>query len=592
MSLHPDTPAEGRAGLRPWLLFIVLLLLWSGLFLFRLGYLEVDFNETRRIFPALTMLDHGQWLTPIFDGQIYNRKPPLINWLIAASVWLNGAADEFSARLPVALSLLPLLGLLVFHRGSWIDLRGRFFTALILLTTVGFLAHGRYCEIDLCFAVSAGAAILLWLDNYSRSLSGFGLWWPAALALGIGLLLKGPLVLVVFYVVVLLVLKGDRTLRPVLFSRGHGLGLVLALGIFCAWLLARSLWGGAGDGVLAETAAKAGGTDLSTTVSVWWIELSQRLFPGDQAEKVFNWGKWLRAAAGGPALFLPWLVLVPLFWRLKGIQPQPEPRERAIVFGLRNAVVILALFVMAMPLNKARYLLPVFPAAALVLGWILARNGSGGLAAAWRKVLLGLCWVPALGALLGTLALAVLRLSGWGPAPLAALIDQRQMLLAVAATILFAAAGFCIWRRRSRPVSVSGLMAATVLLIFCLTNLRTVFVFPWERSREVLRPVARSLTADLETTAPIHVYDLGEVEPLRFYLPPHLVRLDPARPPAVDAVKRVLVYGKVDRKGQLTVPLPDPLARFLADPALEPRGRFQDKNEVYWTYGTRQNGRG
>ena len=583
-----------NAGFTPRRVFFVLLLLWAAFYLFRLGYLEVTFNETRRIFPALTMLDTGQWLTPVFGGHIYNQKPPLLNWLVALSVWLTGNADEFSCRIPVAMSLIPLLALLAFHRSAWIDLKGRFFAGLILLTSVGFLVKGRTCALDVCFAVSAGAAVLLWLDNWSLDQLGWRLWVPSGFALGIGLMLKGPLVLVVFYAVVTAVLWGSGNLKPILCSRWHWIGLALSLGIFLSWLLARSRWGII-DGGISDTGV-TGGIDLKTTFSVWWVELTQRLFPAGQSHKSFHFGKWLRGMVGGPASFLPWLLFIPLLWRPKEIQPDRKGREGAIFIGLRRAMVILTLFIVAMPLTKARYLSPVFPLAALLLGWVLSRANLTALVRGWRRLITGVCWLPPILAMVGALAFYILKYhSNMLPAAVEALwttelgrlirlIDSQQMIFSALALFISFLIAMMIWRRRTQLNSISPLMASTVAIIFCVMSIITVFLFPLERSKEVLRPVSFCASGGMNSSDPIHVFNLGLVEPIRFYLPQNLQVMDPKNLPPVNDINRVLIYEGLGKGKKPLDSLPLSLRRLLETPDFRLLGQFRDKDEWYSVY--------
>src|SRR5215210_6156688 len=88
------------------LLFITAV--WAAIYLPGLGSPEIKGEEGRRILPALTMLDTGNWLVPYVGGKPFLRKPPLMNWAIAASFKLTGVRNEWTARLPSALAVLAL----------------------------------------------------------------------------------------------------------------------------------------------------------------------------------------------------------------------------------------------------------------------------------------------------------------------------------------------------------------------------------------------------------------------------------------------------------------------------------------------------
>lgn len=71
-----------------------------------LGYMPVDnrSDEARRGLVALEMVLSGNYIVPTLNGQPYLNKPPLFNWLIAASFQLFGRFDSLALRMPMALS--------------------------------------------------------------------------------------------------------------------------------------------------------------------------------------------------------------------------------------------------------------------------------------------------------------------------------------------------------------------------------------------------------------------------------------------------------------------------------------------------------
>ena len=71
-----------------------------------LGSIAIKGEEGRRILPAVRMLETGNYVVPQVGSNPYYRKPPLVNWLVAASFKLFGVRNEWTARLPSALSVL------------------------------------------------------------------------------------------------------------------------------------------------------------------------------------------------------------------------------------------------------------------------------------------------------------------------------------------------------------------------------------------------------------------------------------------------------------------------------------------------------
>src|SRR6266702_2164075 len=86
--------------------FLIVLLVWSVVYLPALGSLAIKGEEGRRILPAIQMLKTGDYVVPQVGSNPYFRKPPLVNWLVAASFKFFGVHTEWTARLPSAIAVL------------------------------------------------------------------------------------------------------------------------------------------------------------------------------------------------------------------------------------------------------------------------------------------------------------------------------------------------------------------------------------------------------------------------------------------------------------------------------------------------------
>ena len=89
-----------------WRSFFLVMLVWGAIYLPRLGSLELKSEEGRRVLPAVTMLQTGNYVVPQVGSEPYLRKPPLVNWLVAGSFKIFGARNEWTARLPSVLCVL------------------------------------------------------------------------------------------------------------------------------------------------------------------------------------------------------------------------------------------------------------------------------------------------------------------------------------------------------------------------------------------------------------------------------------------------------------------------------------------------------
>src|SRR5215467_9847099 len=85
---------------------LIVVLVWAALYLPALGSLAIKGEEGRRILPGITMLQTGNYLVPQVGGETYFRKPPLVNWLVAASFQMFGHRNEWTARMPSAICVL------------------------------------------------------------------------------------------------------------------------------------------------------------------------------------------------------------------------------------------------------------------------------------------------------------------------------------------------------------------------------------------------------------------------------------------------------------------------------------------------------
>jgi len=194
----------------------LVLLLWAAIYLPGLGSTEIKGEEGRRILPAITMLETGNWLVPYVGGKPFLRKPPLVNWAIAASFKLTGVRNEWTARIPSALCVLALALTIVGTSGAgWISVETALVAAVMAMTQFGLLAKARFAgaEIEGIYAPLSGIAVVCWLAWWSRGRSPWLVWLAPGAVLGLASLAKGPSFhLIFFYAITLTVLGSAKTL--------------------------------------------------------------------------------------------------------------------------------------------------------------------------------------------------------------------------------------------------------------------------------------------------------------------------------------------------------------------------------------------
>src|SRR6476469_5875426 len=322
-------------------------LLWAIIYLPALGSIAIKGEEGRRILPAIGMLETGNYIVPQVGSNTYYRKPPLVNWLVAASFKLFGARNEWTARLPSALSVLLVAIAFVTVARATLGARGSIVAAMIWLTKIGIIEKGRLIEIEALYVSLYGLAIIFWLSFFLQKKSPWLTWLPACVFLGLGLLAKGPTHLVFFYGIVIVVLAYWKDWR-VLLHPAHFVGLAVMIGIAAAWAI---------PFVHATTSQVA--------IDKWSGQYTGRLKGAD-----FKFLDWIQNVPRSLIYFLPWVLLFP-FARFSKLPEQHGQRlARALSWG--TALPFLA--VNLVPGGLARYSMPAIVPASWLLGMICAGN--------------------------------------------------------------------------------------------------------------------------------------------------------------------------------------------------------------------------
>lgn len=196
-------------------------------------------HEGMVAWPALRMLQDGQWIVPKYASGWWLDKPPLLNWITAALFSATGGFSEFAARLPAALSAIGLALLMTaLARRVW-DERTALYAGLIQATCVYALMQGRLGEIDmpLTLLIAATHAVLVW--NWVGGAFRLTLFSAALfhLLLALAILAKGPVALGLVGATLLAFALCERSLRPLLAVTWTPAAL-LSIGLVAAWHVA------------------------------------------------------------------------------------------------------------------------------------------------------------------------------------------------------------------------------------------------------------------------------------------------------------------------------------------------------------------
>lgn len=334
--------------------------LWAGCLLLVLlasifGRPDIPIDETRYVSVAWEMWSGGDWLVLHKNGEPYHHKPPLLFWLIGAGWALFGVNDWWPRCISAGFSLAALLLTAAVGRRLWPRAEGG---ARALGERAGWLLLGM--AFWLFFSTSVVFDILLTACALLALLAGLRAWdgeqrctWGLfGLALGLGILAKGPVVLLpVLPPLLLAPWWGGR--RPAGWYAGLGKGFLLGAAIALAWAVPAAIFGG-------EEFRKA----------IFWGQTAGRVSGSLAHRQPF----WFYLAVL-PLLLFPWF-----FWGRAWQAAATALRERWAP-GTRFCLawIVPAFLVLSISGGKqAHYLMPLLPAVALLLaaGWPRQTRGS------------------------------------------------------------------------------------------------------------------------------------------------------------------------------------------------------------------------
>ena len=324
----------------------VVLLVWALIYLPALGSIAIKGEEGRRILPAVRMLETGNYIVPRIGSNPYFRKPPLVNWLLAASFAVSSVRNEWTARLPSALAVLAVAIAFVTVARASLGPTGSLIAALIWMTNIGMIEKGRLIEIEALYVSLCGLATIFWLSCWVQKKSPWLIWIPPSIFLGLGLLAKGPTHLVFFYAVVVAVLWRAKDWR-LLLHPAHFAALAIILVIPAAWAIPFL-------------------HSITTQVAMdkWSSQYTGRLKGID-----FKFSSWIQNIPRGLMYFLPWLLLFPFARFSKFRDESHRQLARALAWGIAVPFVAVNL----VPSSVARYSMPVIVPAS----WLLAMTYAG-----------------------------------------------------------------------------------------------------------------------------------------------------------------------------------------------------------------------
>src|SRR5271168_2622435 len=238
------------ARIPPAAAFVAIALVIAVLTLHRLGAGDVcTGNEAVEGVFVQQMVEHGQLLFPVENGNIPMYKPPLFHWTAVAIDRLAGIRKVSAAnlRLPSALYAIGGAVLTMLLAYEVLGLDAAILAGLALAASYQYISQGRFGRVDmtLCFFESLALFAFLWWLPRDPTSSGpaarFESKLPAlylmAAALGLGVLAKGPVGAILPGASILIFMIVERRGRQLLTMLDPG-AIILGAALASSWYLA------------------------------------------------------------------------------------------------------------------------------------------------------------------------------------------------------------------------------------------------------------------------------------------------------------------------------------------------------------------
>ena len=337
-------------------------------------------GEPREALVVQEIVQQGSWLFPLKRGEEVPSKPPLFHWLAALASMMGGGGSEMTVGFPSAL-LATLAVLLLYGLGRrMFGEETGFLAALMLATTVAFQSEAIAARVDMTLAFFVTVVLVIFYLVYQGFLKGSGWLYGFYLLLGLGVLAKGPVGLILPAMVICAFLVA-RTRWDFLSRLCFHKGVILALLVGLAWY---------------GLAIARGGEEFVSR-QVFHENLARFFFSGENGsghqKPVYYYIPYLMLEGLPWSLFLPFVVAD--WFRRRAYA------DEHLLFLMLWAGLIFAFFSLSAG-KRSVYILPLYPALALLTAVWLKRSEGGRIRAWGLKSVAGVCLLLGAGALLAS----------------------------------------------------------------------------------------------------------------------------------------------------------------------------------------------
>jgi len=337
---------------------LLLVLVFCVAFLgYRLGqFVPLTDHEGLVAVTAEEAYTNGHWIVPHFNGQRRLQKTPLMYWAVAGLGYLFGGIDEFTVRLPAAISAGAVALMMTFLAARMFDRVTGLITGLATASCTGILwqSHrGTHDMLMTAFVVASMVCFWLALEGLASGKESRKYFLLAYASFAVAMLAKGPLPAPVVGLPILayIIWSGDYK-RLVKFQLHWGL---LIFVVIVGWWVVAVL------------------VSVDDVIYRWYEEFIARAIGQFGTKR--PWYYYL------PQIFLltlPWSVFLPLGLILPFRRDIADHRK-GLVFVFIWLVADLVFFSVCEG-KRAHYILPIVPPAVILsvggLTFALNRWGS------------------------------------------------------------------------------------------------------------------------------------------------------------------------------------------------------------------------
>lgn len=288
---------------------------------------------------AREMIQTGDFLSPRIFGDYWYDKPPMYYWLVAAAFKVFGYS-EFAARFPAALMGALTAFMLYFSVTKLFNERAGFWSSLILTSCIQFFYLSKAAVTDTSLLFFMTGALLSFLHKK---------YWLMYVCMGFATLVKGPIGIVFPGIIIFLYLLLMGQLKEIF--RMHVLrGLLVYLLVAGPWYY------------LMYTVH--GMEFINTFLGFHNVT---RFTTPEHASRVTFWYYFPVVILG----LFPWTGL--LIQSVKASISDSRIDDMRLLVFMHVWWVFVFIFFTVCKTKLVSYILPMFPALAIIIGWNISR---------------------------------------------------------------------------------------------------------------------------------------------------------------------------------------------------------------------------